>query len=37
MTQQQLRIEYHDATMGLQSKSPSDIVTVNLATHTLAG
>ena len=35
VTQQQLRIEYHDATTGLQSKSPSDIVIVNLATHTL--
>lgn len=37
VTQQQLRIEYHDATTGLQSKSPSDTVTVNLATHTLVG
>jgi hypothetical protein len=35
VTQQQLRIEYHDATTGLQSKSPSD--TVNLATYTLVG
>ena len=35
VTQQQLRIEYHDATTGLSSKSPSDVVTVALATHTL--
>jgi hypothetical protein len=35
VTQQQLRIEYHDATTGLNSKSPSDVVTVDLASHTL--
>ncbi len=35
VTQQQLRIEYHDATTGLNSKSPSDVVTVNLASHNL--
>jgi len=34
-TSQQLRIEYHDATTGLSSKSPSDVVTVDLASHTL--
>jgi Calcineurin-like phosphoesterase/Iron/zinc purple acid phosphatase-like protein C len=34
-TEQQLRIEYHDATTGLTSKSPSDVVTVDLATHSL--
>jgi hypothetical protein len=37
VTQQQLRVEYHDATTGLQSKAPSDTVIVNLATHTLVG
>jgi hypothetical protein len=35
VTQQQLRIEYHDATTGLQSKAPSDVVTVDLASHKL--
>ena len=35
VTQQQLRIEYHDATTGLNSKSPSDVVTVDLASHNL--
>ena len=35
VTHQQFRIEYHDAAAGLQSKPPSDTVTVNLATHTL--
>ncbi len=35
VTQHQLRIEYHDATTGLSTKSPSDVVTVALATHTL--
>jgi hypothetical protein len=35
VTAQQLRIEYHDATTGLSSKSPSDVVTVDLASHTL--
>jgi Calcineurin-like phosphoesterase/Iron/zinc purple acid phosphatase-like protein C len=35
VTAQQLRIEYHDATTGLNSKSPSDVVTVGLASHTL--
>jgi Calcineurin-like phosphoesterase/Iron/zinc purple acid phosphatase-like protein C len=35
VTQQQLRIEYHDATTGLNSKSPSDVATVDLASHTL--
>jgi hypothetical protein len=35
ITPQQLRIEYHDATTGLSSKSPSDVVTVDLASHTL--
>ena len=35
VTQQQLRIEYHDATTALVSKSPSDAVTVDLASHTL--
>ena len=35
VTQQQLRIEYHDATTGLNSKSPSDMVTVDLASHNL--
>jgi len=35
VTKQQLRIEYHDATTGLNSKSPSDVVTVDLASHTL--
>jgi Calcineurin-like phosphoesterase/Iron/zinc purple acid phosphatase-like protein C len=35
VTAEQLRIEYHDATTGLNSKSPSDVVTVNLSTHTL--
>ncbi|HEX4001057.1 MAG TPA: metallophosphoesterase [Candidatus Acidoferrales bacterium] len=34
-TTQQLRIEYHDATSGLSSKSPSDVVTVELVSHTL--
>ncbi|MFY9691914.1 MAG: hypothetical protein WA369_09780 [Candidatus Acidiferrales bacterium] len=32
--QQQLRIEYRDATAGLRSKSPSNVVTVDLASHT---
>jgi hypothetical protein len=35
VTEQQLCIEYHDATTGLASKSPSDVVTVDLASHTL--
>jgi hypothetical protein len=35
VTQQQLRIEYHEATAGLNSKSPSDAVSVDLASHTL--
>ena len=35
VTQETLRIEYHDATTGLNSKSPSDVVTVNLASHSL--
>jgi hypothetical protein len=35
VTQPQLRIEYHDATTGLTSKSASDVVTVDLATHHL--
>ena len=35
-TQQLLRIEYHDATTGPNSKSPSDVVTVDLGTHKLA-
>ncbi|MFZ0980818.1 MAG: hypothetical protein WAN23_15555 [Candidatus Acidiferrales bacterium] len=35
VNQEQLRIEYHDATTGLNSKSPSDVVTVDLASHTL--
>jgi hypothetical protein len=33
VTPQQLRIEFHDATTGLASKSPSDVVTVDLATR----
>jgi hypothetical protein len=35
VTAQSLRIEYHDATTGLNSKSPTDVVTVDLASHTL--
>jgi len=35
VNEQQLRIEYHDATTGLNSKAPSDVVTVDLASHTL--
>jgi len=33
VTPQQLRIEFHDATTGLASKSPSDVVAVDLASH----
>jgi len=32
---EQLRIEFHDATMGLSTKAPSDVVTVDLASHML--
>jgi hypothetical protein len=35
VTRQQLRIEYHDVTAGLSSKSPADIVTIDLASHKL--
>jgi len=35
VTPERLRIEYHDATTGLQSKSPSDVATVDLAGHRL--
>jgi 3',5'-cyclic AMP phosphodiesterase CpdA len=35
VTPQLLRIEYHQASAGLDSKSPADSVTVDLATHKL--
>jgi hypothetical protein len=35
VTSEQLRIEFHDVTTGLTSKSPSDTVTVDLASHKL--
>ena len=35
VTPTQMRIEYHDASTGLTSKAPSDVVTVELATRTL--
>jgi hypothetical protein len=35
VTQLPLRIEYHEVTTGLHTKSPSDVVTGDLASHTL--
>jgi len=35
VTPEQLRIEYHDVTTGLASKSPADAVTVDLLSHKL--
>jgi hypothetical protein len=35
VTEKQLRIEYHDVTAGLNSKSPADVVTVDLSSRTL--
>lgn len=35
VTPDKLRIEYHDATTGLTSKAPSDVVSVDLTSHKL--